>query len=80
MKLNSALLISVTKEVQKMLAGQGPAQGSILVFTCVISKEEDVWVLECILPFSWNLLSTAFEVQGIIHSLGREEYEKEGKS
>lgn len=73
MKLNSALLISVIKEMQKMLAGQGPAQGSSLVYTCVISKEEDVWVLECTLPFGWDPLSTAFEVQGIPHSLGREE-------
>lgn len=80
MKLNSALLISVTKEVQKMLAGQGPVEGSVLVCTCVISKKEDVLVLECTLPFSWDPLNTAFEVQGIIHSLWKEEQEKEGKS
>lgn len=73
MKLNSALLISVIKEVQKMLVGQGPAQGSILVCTCVISKEEDIWVLEHTLPFSWDPLNTAFDMQGIIHSPGREE-------
>lgn len=54
-KLNSALLISVIKEVQKMLVGQGPAQGSDLKCTCVISKEEDVWVLTS----SWRRMSSA---------------------
>lgn len=72
-KLNSALLIFVIKEVQKMLVGQGPAQDSVLVCTCVISKEEHVWVLECTLPFSRDLLSAAFEMQGILHSVGKEE-------
>lgn len=71
--LKSALLSSVIKEVQKTLVGHGWVQSSVLMCTWVVSEEEEeVWVLGCTLPFSWGPLSTACEVQSILHSLGME--------